>query len=289
MKNQKAIVTIAIGETYYARWKEFCEPNWKQYADKYKFDLICIEQPLDSSERARNRSVAWQKCIILGQDFASGYDQIVWIDSDIMINVRLAPDITRGVPLDKVGCVQDDSFYDGVCLKRAYKLWPGSIINHTPQEYYTTYGLPGDCGEVLNTGVMVLSPRFHRTILEHVYSSYEEKGGREWHMEMRPLSYELVKAGATHWIDRRFNVLWPTEEIVRYPFLLSPPEARPGLTTRIKRKLQKISQSSHSKNLRAACLNATFQISFFFHFGGMKTGEMRLVNQRPTTWWDVMN
>ena len=107
------MVTIAIGETYHASWKKSCEPNWKQYADKYKFDLICLEQPLDSSEGARNRSVAWQKCLILGQDFASGYDQIVWIDSDIMIN-SCAPDITTGVPLDKVGAVQDESFFDGV-------------------------------------------------------------------------------------------------------------------------------------------------------------------------------
>jgi hypothetical protein len=111
---------------------------------------------------------------------------------------------------------------------------------------------------------MVLSPRFHRSILEHVYSSYEEKGGREWHMEMRPLSYELVKADAAHWIDRRFNILWPIEEIVRYPFLLSPPEAPRALTSRIKRKVQKICTSSLSKNLQAACLNATFQNCFFF-------------------------
>jgi hypothetical protein len=289
MKNRKAIVTISIGETYHANWKQFCEPNWKTYADKYSFDLICLEQPLDSSKMARDRSVAWQKCLILGQDFASDYDQIVWIDSDIMINSRHAPDITIGVPLEKVGGVREDSYYDGVFLQRAFKLWPGSVLNYTPQEYYTKYGLPGGCDEVLNTGVMVLSPTFHRTILEHVYSSYEEKGGREWHMEMRPLSYELVKAGAAHWIDWRFNVVWPAEEIVRYPFLLSPAEAPRGLTARIKRKLQKIGKSSHSENLRAACLNATFQISFFFHFGGMKTHEMQLVNQRPTTWWDVLD
>jgi len=44
-------------------------------------------------------------------------------------------------------------------------------------------------------------------VLEHVYNSYEEKGGREWHMEQRPLSYELVKAAKEHWMDPRFNVL----------------------------------------------------------------------------------
>jgi hypothetical protein len=287
MKNQKAMVTIAIGGNYHANWKKFCEANWKQYADKYGFDVICLESPLDTSERARLRSASWQKCLILGQDFAQSYDQIVWMDSDIMVNAG-APDITAGVPLDKVGAAKDASYYDTVCLKRAYKLWPGSVINYTPQEYYSNYGLPGDCDKVLNPGVMVLAPRFHRNILEHVYSAYEEKGGREWHMEMRPLSYELVKANTVHWIDPRFNLMWPMEEIVRYPFLLPPPTPPQGLMARIEKKIRTIRTSSSIRTLRAACLNATFQSSFFLHFGGMRTDEMQMVNLRATSWWDVM-
>ena len=164
MKNQKAIVTIAIGGTYYASWKKFCEPGWKQSADTYGFDLVCLESPLDTSERASARSVAWQKCLILGQDFAGTYDQIVWIDSDILINA-CAPDITTGVPLDKAGATEDASYSDTghMFLKRAFKLWPGAVINYTPQEYYSKYGLPADCDRVLNTGVLVVSPRIDRT------------------------------------------------------------------------------------------------------------------------------
>ena len=281
MKRQKAIVTIAIGEKYHRNWKTFCEPNWKQYADRYGFDLVSLERPLDVSERARARSAAWQKCLILGQDFAQNYDQIVWIDSDIMINA-CSPDITAGVPLDKVGATYETSF-SPVYLKRAFKLWPTSIINYTPQEYYSRYGLPADCDNVINSGVMVLSPRFHRNILEHVYDCYEEKGGREWHMEMRPLSYELVKARAVHWIDPRFNLMWPSEEIMHYPFLLQPP-ARRGLRARIERRIRAVAWRS----VHAACLNASFQSSFFLHFGGNDTDLMQMVNQRATSWWDIL-
>jgi hypothetical protein len=285
MKNKKAIVTIAIGEKYYASWKKFCEPNWKQYADRYGFDLVCLERPLDTSKRAGTRSVAWQKCLILGQDFAESYDQIVWIDSDIMINA-LAPDITAGVPLDKVGATELRGF-DMAFLERAFKLWPTSIINYTPQEYYSTWGLPADCDKVINTGVMILSPRFHRTNLEHVYYAYEEKGGREWHMEMRPLSYELVKAGAVHWIDPRFNVMWPFEEIVHYPFLLPSPAPK-GLRARIERKIQTVVNSSSLRTLRAAAVNTVYQSNFFLHFGGINTEEMQMVKQRATSWWDIL-
>ena len=54
MKNKKAIVTMAIGEErYMANWKTYCEPNWRPYADKFGFDLICLNDPLDDSERAK--------------------------------------------------------------------------------------------------------------------------------------------------------------------------------------------------------------------------------------------
>ena len=58
MKNQKAIVTIAIGEMYLECWKKYCQPNWQAYAHKYGYDLICLEHPLDLSSRAKLRSPA---------------------------------------------------------------------------------------------------------------------------------------------------------------------------------------------------------------------------------------
>ena len=287
MKNTKAIVTIAIGEKYYANWKKFCEPNWKQYGDKYGFDLICLERPLDTSERARARSISWQKCLVLSQDFAASYDRIVWIDSDIMFNNACAPDITVGVPLDKVGAVEDLTFSHLAFLKRAFKLWPEAVINYTPQEYYSAWGLPGDCDEFFNPGVMVLSPQFHRTILEHVYYDYEEKGGLEWHMEQRPLCYELLKAGIVHWIDLRFNIVLEFEEIAQYPFL-RPPPAPTGLGVRIERKIQEVVNSYSLRTLRAAALNTLFQSSFCLHFSGNRIEEMQMVRQRPTLWWDIL-
>ena len=287
MKNSKAIATIAIGEKYYNNWKKFCQPNWKQYGDKYGFDLFCLERPLDTSERARARSVSWQKCLILSQDFAGSYDRIVWLDSDIMFNNACAPDITVGVPLDKVGAVEDLTFSHLAFLKRAFKLWPGAVINYTPQEYYSNWGLPGDCDGFFNPGVMVFSPQFHRTILEHVYYDYEEKGGLEWHMEQRPLCYELLKAGLVHWIDPRFNIVLEFEEIAQYPFL-RPPPAPKGLRARIERKIQTVVNRSSLQTLRAAALNTLFQSSFCLHFSGNRIEEMQMVRQRPTLWWDVL-
>src|SRR5262249_2560197 len=56
-------------------------------------------------------------------------------------------------------------------------------------------------------GVLVLSPRHHRELLEHVYNSYQDLGGEQMNYEMRPLSFEIQENGLQHWIDNRFNAL----------------------------------------------------------------------------------
>jgi hypothetical protein len=285
MKGQKAIVTIAIGEKYVMSWKKYCQPNWQAYAHKYGYDLICRERPLDSSSRANLRSPAWQKCLVLGQSFASEYETVVWIDSDIMLN-ETAPDVAIGVPANKVGAVDAYEFSE-VFPIRGYKIWTDAIHSPTPQEYYRKYGLPDDVDRAVNTGVMVLSPLYHRALLERVYNTYEEKGGREWHMEQRPLSYELLKAGQVHFLDPRFNVMLSIEQITHYPFLLPEPATseKKGILERVERKMWKLFGDPLQK-IRVDAINTVFQSSFFLHFGGTMD-EMPLVNPKADSWWKV--
>src|ERR1035437_3334002 len=73
MNRTKAIVTLAIGDRYLRHWKHTCEANWRAYAARHDFDVICIDKPLDDSERARKRSPAWQKCLVLSQEFSQRY------------------------------------------------------------------------------------------------------------------------------------------------------------------------------------------------------------------------
>ncbi|MGD1703992.1 hypothetical protein [Dapis sp. BLCC M229] len=105
MKNSKAIVTLALDKKYIQEWKNFCQKNWHQYANKYGYDIICIENSLDDSERAKQRTPAWQKCLILSQEFSQNYEIIVWADSDILINWYNAPCIVKDVAIEKVGAV----------------------------------------------------------------------------------------------------------------------------------------------------------------------------------------
>src|SRR5207237_10182487 len=93
-----ALVTLIVGDAYRANWQRYCERNWRAYASRHGLDVIVLEQPLDTSPRAQSRSPAWQKCLMLSQSFSAQYDQLIWLDSDIVINTHRAPNICHFLP-----------------------------------------------------------------------------------------------------------------------------------------------------------------------------------------------
>ncbi len=48
--------------------------------------------------------------------------------------------------------------------------------------------------------------------------------GNAWNLEMRPLSYELLRAGCVTWLDPRFNYPWDQYKALHFPFLLNRPD-----------------------------------------------------------------
>jgi hypothetical protein len=293
VKNQKAIVTIVTGERYQRTWKTYCEGNWQRYGEKHGYDIICIEKPLDTSPRANSRSSSWQKCLTLGQDFAARYERIVWCDSDVLINTRAAPSIIDQVPIEKVGAVELFCYskYAGSlgpeAVRRMFEFWNTPLVNRTAQEYYADYGLAGGFDTVVQAGVLVLSPKHHRDLLEKVYFEYDGSGkeGAEWHYEMRPLSYELLKANAVHWIDPRFNWLWIDSILMHYPFILT--DARPrGIPGRAANMLARNVGGLTCDEMIPACLGVAFLNSYFLHFGGGRIGDMMHLDTSIRSWKD---
>jgi hypothetical protein len=212
---KNAIVTLAIGSAYSDRFEQLCRGNWTAYAERHGFDLFVIQEPLDRSERARGRSPAWQKCLVLGVPEIAGYERAVWVDSDIFLN-PLAPSILEGVPIETIG-VTDEHRFPAPEMRRTILR---DIIAHAPADgefdarywqawldpgcWHAAWNLPSGQAHIVQTGVMVLSPQHHREILEHVYHAYEDRG---LNYEMRPLSHEIQAHGLQHWIDPRFNAL----------------------------------------------------------------------------------
>lgn len=292
MTSSKAIVTLLIGNKFIKRWEKLCKKNWEAYAQKHGYDLICIDMPLDSSTIAQSRSPSWQRCLVLKQDFAKKYQQIVWVDSDIVINVASAPCIAQNVPIEKVGAVEVYSaptveLYTQV-LNRQFEFFKyvggNPILNYTPQDFYGKYGLPPIFDKVVQAGVMVLSPKFHREVLEEAYYNYDDKGTPEWNYEMRPLSWELLKADCVHWIDHRFNLIWADYLCLHYPFLLN--SYKGYFAQKLQGLTAKLDAPILASPLRKACINTAFLNSFFLHFAG-SSYDMPLVDTRLKSWQEI--
>jgi lipopolysaccharide biosynthesis glycosyltransferase len=265
---KKAIATIAVGEEYQRLFNEFCRNSWQTYCDAFGYDLILIGQSMDNSARAANRSPAWQKLLVLSQDWSGEYDRIVWVDSDIIMNNSYSYDICDGVPPEKVGAVDEFSIptreIHDLATARLYRYWKEHNIpyidNMTPAQYYVNRGISGaDLTNVVQTGVLVCSPKHHRKIFEYVYEHYEDRHGAEWNYEMPALSFELLKAGAVAWISSRFNFVVPHIIAAFYPdMLLGGGNAR------------KITRIFARKKFEMTHLKSIYDLSIFMHFAGSK-------------------
>ena len=213
-----AIVTLAVGADYAERFERHCRANWSAYARRHGFDLVVITEPLDTSERAQSRSPAWQKCLVLGAPQLAGYERVVWVDADVCINPA-APSILEGVPPERVGAIDEHRFPSpearqvildaiiaaapehGDANKAFWRAW------RDPGTWHAYAGLPSGQSHIVQTGVLVMSPEHHRTLLEHIYWTEEDRGGKHFNYEMRPLSHEIQARGLQHWIDPRYNAL----------------------------------------------------------------------------------
>jgi len=134
-----------------------------------------------------------------------------------LINDR-APSIAEGVPR-KIGGTDEHVFplqqvrRDMFMLlkQQAEAVDPGLAKTWAtyldPADWHAAWGLPRSGRSIVQTGVLVLAPKHHRDLLEHVYYSYEDHGGEPMNYEMRLLSFEIQKQDLLHVFDGRFNAL----------------------------------------------------------------------------------
>ncbi|MCC7361700.1 MAG: hypothetical protein IT317_19605 [Anaerolineales bacterium] len=230
MPARAALVTLALGHQFRWLWRRYCRPSWQAYADRHGYDLICVTEPPDPTPAAAARMRCWQKLLVLGAPFTQRYNQVVWVDADVLINPQ-APSITADVPPERVGAVDEYAAPSPaefqVALARLYAHYraTGTPFHDTagPAAFYGAFGLPAEFQQVVQTGVLVVSPRHHQELFEHVYHTYAPRDEQRLG-EMRPLSYELLRAGLVAWLDPRFNFLFSVYQALRHPGQLAQPE-----------------------------------------------------------------
>ena len=266
---RKCLVTLTIGDKYQRSFEQYLRPSWELYCEKYLIDLVVLDQPLDDSPRASKRSPAWQKLLILSQDWSFQYEQIAWVDSDIAINAHRAPDLFSFVAPHEIGLVEDFAFPTPdmykYLLQEQYSSWDQQgrsfMRNTTAKDYYTNRGIAVDgFGDgdlcVLQTGVVVSSPQFHKKLFLETYEKYEDFYASFGNYEMPAMSFEIYKSGLWKPMPQEFNI------IVRNFLELIQPVAvsKNWLLLLYFRITQNIMLPHHLRRI--------FRLSYFTHFAG---------------------
>jgi hypothetical protein len=220
-----AIVSIVAGDTYIQTWTELCKASWEQYAETVGADIIVIGGPIDQSDRASARSIAWQKLLILDLPWAKRYDRILWLDSDIIIS-QIAPNIFSYAPdKEKIGiCMSGCRLSDietVIFLEKSHeiRLRPDlskaeieELANTQTRKAYRQCNAPKEHDEMFNTGVMVLSPQHHDELFLKAYE--HEDCGRLY--EQPILSHEIIEHHIAQVVSPRFN--WGVHETLQLYF-----------------------------------------------------------------------
>ena len=253
MSKTKTLVTVAIGDGFRQGWERDYLPSWRAYAERHGYGIVVIDTHIDSSPRGLARPPHWQKLLVMEDARVAGYDQVVWLDCDVLISPE-APCIVSRHDSDKLGIISyrdanesSAASHDNRLLRffRFSQWWQGRVP--TTPEIYVKAGLPADVDDWTNTGVMVMTPRRHAGLFRHVYDDYD--GSPFSYQENIPLSYEIFKSGDYKILDKRFNCDLMYELLEHYPFTLLP-EAHSG----------------RDQRLLALCINTVVSNNWFVHF-----------------------
>ena len=278
--SRNAIVTLVIGDAYLRAWRRCFEPTWREYAEKHDYDIIAIDTPLDRSERARNRSLHWQKLLILGQEFVGRYDRVVWMDADIAINAKAAPSIVEAAGDGAIGIALYGDLQEPRQDALVRERWVAAHAARHPEmsrrdlesfwtDYFRHYGIDRECTIRFNTGVMVLSPERHRPLLEDIYNRYEADA---FDKDQTAINDYLTSTGAYEIIDARYNVDVWTEVLKHYPFLFMDDN-----------EYRDFADNPAFTKLARFCILNIFLASFFLHFPGSRWASFAIHRHRSYT------
>jgi hypothetical protein len=198
------LVAIAIGQQYLQQYNHVFRRSHEAYAKKHKYDFKVIDHFIDPTYQSSHMSLFYQKMLVSD----TNYDFVIFIDSDILINISApAIHLSEGFG-DNIGIVDEYSQPTPEIRLKIQKMMGWEPNAH---EYYKLCGLHLDTKIVLNSGVLVIQPKKHKDILESVYKNYLPRSishHRGPHYEQTSLGYELQTQHRYVLLNNRWNAIW---------------------------------------------------------------------------------
>lgn len=256
-----ALVTIATGGDFLARWESVAKSGWEAYCRRHGLGLIVFDEELFERGKSGWKKVHWQKTLIgrALQEAGCRAVNVCFLDTDILINPT-APNIFEGYDPATFGLVslrkQLPFPYDEVlrrmaflrhhCYDANYPL--DSALFMTVEQLYAYHDLDPQADEAC-TGVILFNVEKHSGLMESWFHKYDSdvtsitNGGEQTH-----LNYEIQRLGQVTWLDYRFQAIWAFEMAWKYPFLYG--------------------ERGSDETLVRACIEASLYQNHFLHFAG---------------------
>lgn len=201
------LVAIAIGEEYKKKYEAIFYPSQKAYADRHGYDIKVVDGFLDLTTQERS-FISLQKILVCSQSWSHQYEFIVFVDSDILISPN-APAIHKAIDFGKnIGIVDEylQPTHEERLLIQKKMGWEKNA-----EEYYRLSGFQITTQRVLNTGVLVLQPKFHQALLEDIYKATKSTGlnhPRGFHYEQSSIGYNLLTNARYALLPSQWNAIW---------------------------------------------------------------------------------
>ena len=210
IKSKVLLVAIAIGSQYLQNYNQVFRRSHEAYAKKHGYDFKVIDDFIDPTYKSNAMSLYYQKMLVSN----ANYEYVVFIDSDILINIS-APAIHESVDFgNNIGIVDE---YSQPTRELRLKIQRMMGWETSARDYYGLCGFDLGTNKVLNSGVLVIQPKKHKDLLESVYNTYLPKSmthGRGPHYEQTSLGYELQKQSRYVLLDNKWNAIWGLHKFV---------------------------------------------------------------------------
>ena len=208
------LVALAIGDEYLRLYNYLFRKSHEAYAEKQGYDFRVETDYLES--RCPDKALcSLNKILVCSQPWSSEYDFIVFIDSDIYINIS-APPIHSCMDFgDKIGIINE---YDQLVGFEQYTSAVRQTLNWgTASDYYAKAGFTLDTKLMLNTGVLVMQPAKHGEFLRGVFDRHFNTcltHPRKFHYEQAAIGYELQTKSMYTILPKQFNAIWYIQKII---------------------------------------------------------------------------
>lgn len=207
------LVTVAIGKQFLSVYNYLFRRSQENYASEHKYDFLIVKDYLDPDHKDHHIATYFQKLLLCSQSWSSKYDYIIFVDSDILIRPN-TPALSNAYQFEKRLGIVDE--YSQPSKERRIEIQKMMGWEESATDYYKLSGFELDTEMVLNSGLLVMQPKYHKDFLEHIYNKYVPQSlnhPRMAHYEQSSVGYELQLNDNYLVLSNKWNAIWSIQKL----------------------------------------------------------------------------